>query len=47
MKRSLKTAVGLVGAASLILLAGCTTDPTVTAPDDTSEETTDETASSE
>ena len=38
MKRSLKIAAGLVGAASLILLAGCTTDPNV---DATAEEKTE------
>jgi ribose transport system substrate-binding protein len=32
MKRSLSITAGLVGAASLILLAGCTTDPSVEAP---------------
>ena len=37
MKRSLKATVGLVGAASLILLAGCTTDPSVDAPEETGE----------
>ncbi|GAA2177356.1 hypothetical protein GCM10009847_02920 [Leucobacter tardus] len=37
MKRSLKATVGLVGAASLILLAGCTTDPSVEAPQETGE----------
>ena len=33
MKRSLTTAASLVAAASLILLAGCTTDPSVENPD--------------
>lgn len=46
MKRSLRIATGLVAAGSLILLAGCTTDPSVEAPD-TSEEATSEEASSE
>lgn len=39
MKRSLRVTAGLVGAASLILLAGCTTDPSVEAPKDGAEET--------
>ena len=38
MKRSLSTAASLVCAASLILLAGCTTDPSVEAPDGSAEE---------
>ena len=46
MKRSLRIATGLVAAGSLILLAGCTTDPSVEAPE-TSEEATGEESSSE
>lgn len=34
MKRSLTIKAALVGAASLVLAAGCTTDPNVTAPED-------------
>lgn len=44
MKRSLRVTAGLVGAASLILLAGCTTDPSVEAPPE--QETTEETEGS-
>ncbi|QBE49163.1 substrate-binding domain-containing protein [Leucobacter triazinivorans] len=44
MKRSLRITAGLVGAASLILLAGCTTDPSVEAPPE--QETTEETEGS-
>lgn len=41
MKRSLTIKAALIGAASLVLAAGCTTDPAVTAPDDTQTETAD------
>jgi ribose transport system substrate-binding protein len=44
MKRSLSITASLVGAASLILLAGCTTDPSVETP---AEETSEETSSAE
>ncbi|QZY51088.1 substrate-binding domain-containing protein [Leucobacter tenebrionis] len=42
MKRSLSITASLVGAASLILLAGCTTDPSVEAPEETTGETSEE-----